>query len=147
MEQALAKGVTPRAMVVINPGNPTGQCLDPANMQQVRDRVSCVVCRVSCVVCRVSCVVCRVLCVAWSCAVCRVSCASCAVCCVVVCCVSRVAYDCTRWRQVIEFCHRRRVLLMADEVYQANSYIRPFTSFKKVPPSAPCPYSRARLYR
>ncbi|ELR24802.1 alanine aminotransferase, mitochondrial, putative [Acanthamoeba castellanii str. Neff] len=67
VEQALAKGVTPRAMVVINPGNPTGQCLDTANMQQV-----------------------------------------------------------------IEFCHRRRVLLMADEVYQANSYIRPFTSFKKV---------------
>ena len=57
MEQALAKGVTPRAMVVINPGNPTGQCLDPANMRQVCGRVPCVVCcvlrgRVLCVACR-----------------------------------------------------------------------------------------------
>ncbi|EGC31753.1 alanine transaminase [Dictyostelium purpureum] len=32
---AVAKGVNPRALVIINPGNPTGQCLDKANMEEV----------------------------------------------------------------------------------------------------------------
>jgi len=31
-EESLKKGVTPRALVVINPGNPTGQCLSRENM-------------------------------------------------------------------------------------------------------------------
>lgn len=38
-------------------------------------------------------------------------------------------------REVIEFCHRERIILLADEVYQTNIYQpdrRPFHSFKKV---------------
>eukprot|EP01102_Stenamoeba_stenopodia_P004541 TRINITY_DN1483_c0_g1_i1.p1 TRINITY_DN1483_c0_g1~~TRINITY_DN1483_c0_g1_i1.p1 ORF type:complete len:538 (+),score=125.19 TRINITY_DN1483_c0_g1_i1:111-1724(+) len=63
-------GVIPRALVIINPGNPTGQVLLEENM-----------------------------------------------------------------REIIDFCKRRRVVLMADEVYQTNIYQpekKPFHSFKKV---------------
>jgi len=69
-KEALAKGVTPRALVIINPGNPTGQCLDRKNMEEI-----------------------------------------------------------------VEFCHKNRLVLLADEVYQENVYVKetkPFISFKKV---------------
>eukprot|EP01119_Soliformovum_irregulare_P010165 TRINITY_DN2487_c0_g1_i1.p1 TRINITY_DN2487_c0_g1~~TRINITY_DN2487_c0_g1_i1.p1 ORF type:complete len:509 (+),score=102.86 TRINITY_DN2487_c0_g1_i1:182-1708(+) len=69
-QQGLDKGLNPRALVVINPGNPTGQVLDVEGM-----------------------------------------------------------------KSVIEFCRDRKLVLLADEVYQENVYIkdtRPFTSFKKV---------------
>ncbi|KAM9958137.1 hypothetical protein ACTFIW_013117 [Dictyostelium discoideum] len=32
---AVSKGINPRALVIINPGNPTGQCLDRANMEEI----------------------------------------------------------------------------------------------------------------
>eukprot|EP01090_Pellita_catalonica_P010402 TRINITY_DN21847_c0_g1_i1.p1 TRINITY_DN21847_c0_g1~~TRINITY_DN21847_c0_g1_i1.p1 ORF type:complete len:527 (-),score=79.79 TRINITY_DN21847_c0_g1_i1:167-1564(-) len=67
VDAAKAKGITARALVVINPGNPTGQCLGVDNM-----------------------------------------------------------------KEVIDFCSKNRLILMADEVYQTNSYIKPFNSFKKV---------------
>jgi alanine transaminase len=35
IEEALAKGVRPRAIVVINPGNPTGAVLDRGNMEMI----------------------------------------------------------------------------------------------------------------
>jgi aspartate/methionine/tyrosine aminotransferase len=35
VNSAKAKGVTPRCIVVINPGNPTGQCLDVENMKEI----------------------------------------------------------------------------------------------------------------
>ena len=35
LEDAISKGVVPRALVVINPGNPTGNCLPLENMQAV----------------------------------------------------------------------------------------------------------------
>jgi aspartate/methionine/tyrosine aminotransferase len=69
-ETAKAKGVEPRALVIINPGNPTGQVLPLEDM-----------------------------------------------------------------KGVIDFCKRRRVVLLADEVYQENVYqpeIKSFHSFKKV---------------
>eukprot|EP00245_Coleochaete_scutata_P011282 TRINITY_DN4160_c0_g1_i1.p1 TRINITY_DN4160_c0_g1~~TRINITY_DN4160_c0_g1_i1.p1 ORF type:complete len:537 (-),score=86.64 TRINITY_DN4160_c0_g1_i1:994-2451(-) len=67
--EARRKGINVRALVFINPGNPTGQCLSELNL-----------------------------------------------------------------RQIIEFCHRQRVALMADEVYQENVYQdeRPFISARKV---------------
>jgi len=36
--------------------------------------------------------------------------------------------------EIVEFCHRHRLVLLADEVYQENVYTKdkPFTSFKKV---------------
>ncbi|KAF9434515.1 hypothetical protein BGZ76_007892 [Entomortierella beljakovae] len=69
-DRASSLGVDTRALVIINPGNPTGQCLSLENM-----------------------------------------------------------------REIIEFCHKNRVILLADEVYQTNIYQpkeRPFHSFKKV---------------
>ncbi|KAK3041846.1 hypothetical protein RJ639_000362 [Escallonia herrerae] len=33
--QARSKGITARAMVIINPGNPTGQCLSEANLKEI----------------------------------------------------------------------------------------------------------------
>ncbi|KAG0172783.1 hypothetical protein DFQ28_002943 [Apophysomyces sp. BC1034] len=33
--EARAKGVDPRALVIINPGNPTGQCLDAENIKEI----------------------------------------------------------------------------------------------------------------
>ena len=35
VEQARFKGITVKAMVIINPGNPTGQCLSEANLREV----------------------------------------------------------------------------------------------------------------
>jgi len=69
-EEALKKDVEIRALVIINPGNPTGQVLTEDNM-----------------------------------------------------------------KQIVQFCHEKRLVLMADEVYQENVYIKerkPFVSFKKV---------------
>jgi len=69
LKKAKENGVAPRAIVVINPGNPTGQVLSESNM-----------------------------------------------------------------RDVIDFCHQNQLILLADEVYQANIYDtqRPFHSFKKI---------------
>ncbi len=70
IDKAQAEGTDVRALVVINPGNPTGSCLTEQNI-----------------------------------------------------------------RDVIRLAHRKRLLLLADEVYQANIYQpdeRPFVSFKKV---------------
>lgn len=69
-ENARARGVEPRALVIINPGNPTGQVLPLEDM-----------------------------------------------------------------KGIIDFCRRRKVVLLADEVYQENVYqpeVKPFYSFKKV---------------
>ncbi|KAK7366836.1 hypothetical protein VNO80_08835 [Phaseolus coccineus] len=35
VEQARFKGITVKAMVIINPGNPTGQCLSEANLREI----------------------------------------------------------------------------------------------------------------
>ncbi|KAI8589997.1 pyridoxal phosphate-dependent transferase [Geranomyces variabilis] len=69
VRDARAKGLDVRALCVINPGNPTGACLNVDNM-----------------------------------------------------------------RKIIEFCHSEKLVLLADEVYQTNTYLPsvPFTSFKKV---------------
>ncbi|KAF8940952.1 pyridoxal phosphate-dependent transferase [Dissophora ornata] len=69
-DEAAKSGIETRALVIINPGNPTGQCLTEENM-----------------------------------------------------------------REIIDFCYKNRVILLADEVYQTNIYQpekRPFHSFKKV---------------
>ncbi|KAI8878165.1 PLP-dependent transferase [Backusella circina FSU 941] len=68
--EARQNGIDVRALVVINPGNPTGQCLSEENI-----------------------------------------------------------------RAIIQFCHKERIIILADEVYQTNYYRpdhRPFHSFKKV---------------
>lgn len=65
--RALEANVTPRAIVLINPGNPTGQVLARENIEDV-----------------------------------------------------------------IKFCHATGVMLLADEVYQANAYSKPFVSVKQV---------------
>ncbi|KAG2484750.1 hypothetical protein HYH03_016497 [Edaphochlamys debaryana] len=69
LAKARDQGLCVRAMVVINPGNPTGQCLSYQNM-----------------------------------------------------------------RDVLSFCHEEKLVLIADEVYQANIYVgnKEFFSFKKV---------------
>uniref|UniRef100_A0A7S0E8I1 Aminotransferase class I/classII large domain-containing protein n=1 Tax=Hanusia phi TaxID=3032 RepID=A0A7S0E8I1_9CRYP len=68
LREARNQGTNVRALAVINPGNPTGQCLTEANI-----------------------------------------------------------------RQVVEFCERNNLVILADEVYQANVYGNvPFTSFRKV---------------
>ena len=67
MKSAREKGLKVRALCIINPGNPTGQCLSLDEM-----------------------------------------------------------------KNVIEFCHREGLVLLADEVYQTNAYSREFNSFKKV---------------
>ncbi|KAI8927866.1 pyridoxal phosphate-dependent transferase [Entophlyctis helioformis] len=70
LHEAREFGLEVRALCVINPGNPTGQCLNIENM-----------------------------------------------------------------REIIEFCKRERIVLLADEVYQTNIYKPaelPFHSFKKV---------------
>lgn len=66
---ARQKGINPRCIVVINPGNPTGQCLEVDNM-----------------------------------------------------------------KEIIKFCHKENLIIIADEVYQENVYMegKKFTSFKKV---------------
>jgi len=67
--KAKMKGINVRSIVVINPGNPTGQCLEIENM-----------------------------------------------------------------KEIIKFCHRENLIIIADEVYQENVYIegKKFTSFRKV---------------
>lgn len=69
LEDAKAKGITVRALVVINPGNPTGQVLAEHNQ-----------------------------------------------------------------REIVEFCKKEGLVLLADEVYQENIYVpdKEFHSFKKV---------------
>lgn len=84
VEEARSKGVDVRALVIINPGNPTGQCLTEENM-----------------------------------------------------------------REVIDFCHKERLVLLADEVYQTNIYQpdqRPFHSFKKVLRSMGDKYQNVELF-
>lgn len=84
LRTARDKGIDVRAMVVINPGNPTGQCLS-------QDTI----------------------------------------------------------RRVIEFCHKERIILLADEVYQTNIYYpeqRPFHSFKKVLRSMGAAYNDQELF-
>ncbi|KAJ0983754.1 hypothetical protein J5N97_002110 [Dioscorea zingiberensis] len=69
LEDARSKGITVRALVVINPGNPTGQVLAEANQ-----------------------------------------------------------------REIVEFCKKEGLVLLADEVYQENIYVenKQFNSFKKI---------------
>ncbi len=79
-----SKGLDVRALVIINPGNPTGQCLTEQNM-----------------------------------------------------------------REIIDFCHNERIVLLADEVYQENMYQpieRPFHSFKKVLRSMGEKYNQFELF-
>eukprot|EP00008_Paramoeba_atlantica_P003930 CAMPEP_0201489814 /NCGR_PEP_ID=MMETSP0151_2-20130828/23804_1 /ASSEMBLY_ACC=CAM_ASM_000257 /TAXON_ID=200890 /ORGANISM="Paramoeba atlantica, Strain 621/1 / CCAP 1560/9" /LENGTH=495 /DNA_ID=CAMNT_0047875519 /DNA_START=22 /DNA_END=1509 /DNA_ORIENTATION=+ len=67
---SIENGILPRGLVVINPGNPTGQCMSEQNM-----------------------------------------------------------------KDIVDFCGRRNLVLMADEVYQDNIYqpeTRPFFSFRKI---------------
>jgi len=78
------RGISPKALVIINPGNPTGQVLKEQNM-----------------------------------------------------------------REIVDFCLRNRVVLMADEVYQENVYIKeeiPFVSFKKVLKSMGSKYNDVELF-
>lgn len=42
VQEARAKGIDVRALVVINPGNPTGQTLSRENMEEVRGAARCV---------------------------------------------------------------------------------------------------------
>jgi len=82
-DKAKSQGINPRALVVINPGNPTGQVLTESNM-----------------------------------------------------------------KDIVEFCFQNRVLLMADEVYQENVYIKQklqFNSFKKVSKSMGSKYKDFEL--
>eukprot|EP00602_Paraphysomonas_sp_CaronLab_P004193 CAMPEP_0185026592 /NCGR_PEP_ID=MMETSP1103-20130426/10948_1 /TAXON_ID=36769 /ORGANISM="Paraphysomonas bandaiensis, Strain Caron Lab Isolate" /LENGTH=488 /DNA_ID=CAMNT_0027560227 /DNA_START=1 /DNA_END=1467 /DNA_ORIENTATION=+ len=73
---ARAKGITVRALVYINPGNPTGQCLNKENVENL-----------------------------------------------------------------LRFCHDNRMVLCADEVYQANIYTpKAFVSARKTLASMPEPY-------
>ena len=69
IDSAKKNGINPRSIVVINPGNPTGQSLEVENM-----------------------------------------------------------------KEVIKFCHKENLILIADEVYQENIYVegKKFTSFRKV---------------
>ncbi|CAG8582525.1 1068_t:CDS:2 [Paraglomus brasilianum] len=84
LAKARSEGVEVRALVIINPGNPTGQCLSEHNM-----------------------------------------------------------------KEIIEFCYREGLILLADEVYQANIYYpaqRPFHSFKKVLKSMGPEYDEFELF-
>jgi len=52
-------------------------------------------------------------------------------------------------REIIDFCHSERIVLMADEVYQPNIYqpaVRPFHSFKKVLRSMGRKYEQFELF-
>ncbi|CAG8545973.1 1232_t:CDS:2 [Paraglomus occultum] len=84
LAQARSKGVEVRALVILNPGNPTGQCLSEQNM-----------------------------------------------------------------KEIIEFCSQEKLILLADEVYQANVYYpsqRPFHSFKKILKSMGPKYNDFELF-
>lgn len=84
LHEARSDGIDVRALVIINPGNPTGQCLSQENM-----------------------------------------------------------------KEVIEFCHDERIVLLADEVYQTNIYQPeepPFHSFKKVLRSMGDEFQRMELF-
>jgi aspartate/methionine/tyrosine aminotransferase len=73
VKKARENGITVRGLVIINPGNPTGQVLSIENM-----------------------------------------------------------------REIVDFCYREKIVLLADEVYQENVYgHKPFHSFKKVLRSMP----------
>lgn len=76
LNDAREEGIDVRALCVINPGNPTGNCLPVDNLEQI-----------------------------------------------------------------VEFCHKENLALLADEVYQVNTYLphRPFVSFKKVLQESPEP--------
>eukprot|EP00128_Syssomonas_multiformis_P001529 Colp12_sorted_trinity150504_noHs@30806 len=82
VKEARRNGVDVRALAVINPGNPTGQCLAEGNM-----------------------------------------------------------------REIVDFVHREKLVLLADEVYQTNTYIDnlPFHSFKKVLKSMGSAYDNVEL--
>ncbi|KAI8371295.1 pyridoxal phosphate-dependent transferase [Choanephora cucurbitarum] len=82
VREARENGTDVRALVIINPGNPTGQCLTASNMQEI-----------------------------------------------------------------ITFCYEQRLMLLADEVYQANIYTdtRSFISFKKALKDHPEPAARDGL--
>jgi len=72
-ESAISKGIKPKAIVLINPGNPTGNVFDRSSMEQI-----------------------------------------------------------------IEFAHRKNIILLADEVYQENIYgEKPWYSFKKILAESP----------
>jgi alanine transaminase len=72
-EDAIAKGIKPKAIVLINPGNPTGNVFDRNSMEQI-----------------------------------------------------------------VEFAHKKNLILLADEVYQENVYgEKPWYSFKKVLKESP----------
>ncbi|KAG1366389.1 alanine aminotransferase 2 [Cocos nucifera] len=75
LEDARSKGIAVRAIVVINPGNPTGQVLAEGNQ-----------------------------------------------------------------REIVEFCKKESLVLLADEVYQENIYVenKKFNSFKKIARSMGC---------
>jgi len=77
LDESKSKGILTRALVFINPGNPTGQCLTEENI-----------------------------------------------------------------RDLIQFCHRNRLILCADEVYQENIYntSRPFISARGVLDRMPEPF-------
>ena len=80
---AVEKGSTPRLLVLINPGNPTGQILSRAQMEDI-----------------------------------------------------------------IKFAHERKIILLADEVYQTNVYgeaTAPFFSFRSVALSMPAPYNNETM--
>jgi len=83
VSKARLKGVNVRCIVVINPGNPTGQCLDIENM-----------------------------------------------------------------KEIIKFCQKENLILIADEVYQENVYIegKKFTSFRKVLLDMGDEYSDVQLF-
>ncbi len=83
LENAKTFGIETRALAVINPGNPTGQCLSRQSMEEV-------------------------------------------------CCLDSST---TMRLQILTFCFKNSIVLMADEVYQGNAYypeVLPFHSFKKV---------------
>ena len=106
---AQSEGIEVRALAVINPGNPTGQCLSLESMVDV-------------------CIPILPHPVCW---------------------LHRHPLDLDRsltitfmriTSQIVKFCHKHSIVLLADEVYQTNTYYpetRPFHSFKKVVKNTP----------
>jgi alanine transaminase len=80
-DKAKADGKTTRAIVVINPGNPTGQVMSEENL-----------------------------------------------------------------KDIVKFCHKNKLIILADEVYQKNIYTdKPFISFKKIIHDMGKPYNEQEL--